>query len=159
LSSNFLKRAIKEDLMKTKYWGFILVAMLCGGAFFVFTPVWAVDMKEGMWEHTMEVKMEGVPGVPPMPFTTTQCMTKEDLVPKSSENEGNCKVIEQKITGNKVVWKVRCLEKDSTVESEGEITYNGTTYSGSQKTKITEKGGQTMTSTAKMKGRRIGDCK
>jgi hypothetical protein len=40
--------------MKTKYRGFALGAMLCGGAFFVFTPVWAVDMKEGMWEHTMQ---------------------------------------------------------------------------------------------------------
>ena len=145
--------------MKRKSWGFTLGAMLCGGAFCVFTPVWAVDMKEGMWEHAMEVKMEGMPGVPAMPFTTTQCMTKKDLVPKSSENEGNCKILEQKTIGNKVVWKARCLEKDSTIESEGDITYNGTTYSGTQKTKITEKGGQTMTSTAKMKGRRIGDCK
>jgi hypothetical protein len=58
-----------------------------------------------------------------------------------------------------VVWKARCLEKDSVIESEGDITYNGATYSGNLKTKITEKGGQTMTSTAKMKGRRIGDCK
>ncbi len=145
--------------MKTKYWGFTLGAMLCVCAFFVLTPAWAVDMKEGMWEHTMEVRMEDVPGVPSMPFTTTQCMTKKDLVPKSSEKEGNCKVIEQKITGNKVVWKAKCVEKDSVIETAGDITYGGTTYSGSQKTKITEKGGQTMTSTAKMKGRRIGDCK
>ena len=145
--------------MKTKYCGFALGAMLCGCAFFVLTPVWAVDMKEGMWEHTMEVSMEGVPGVPPMPFTTTQCMTKKDPVPKASEKEGNCKVIEQKITGNKVVWKARCVEKDSVIETEGDINYGGTTYSGSQKTKIMEKGGQAMTSTAKMKGRRIGNCK
>src|SRR5512134_1608115 len=140
--------------MKTKYWGFTLGAMLWGGALFLLTPAWAVDMKEGMWEHTMEVKMEDVPVVPPMPFTTTQCMTKKDLVPRGSEKEGNCKVIEQKITGNNVVWKARCVQKDSTIETEGDITYGGTTYSGSQKTKITEKGGQSMTSTAKMKGRR-----
>jgi hypothetical protein len=133
--------------------------MICIGAFFVSTPVRAIDMKEGMWEHTMEVKMEGMSGVPAMPFTTTKCMKKKDLVPQSSENKENCKILEQKITGNKVVWKAKCTEKDSVIESEGDITYNGTTYSGSQKTKITEKGGQVMTSTAKMKGRRIGDCK
>jgi hypothetical protein len=94
-----------------------------------------------------------------MPFTTTQCMTKKDPVPKGSEKDGNCQVIEQKVNGNKVVWKAKCNEKDSVIETEGNITYNGTTYSGIQKTKITEKGGQTMTSTAKMKGRRIGECK
>ncbi len=145
--------------MKTRYLCLPLGMMLCMGAFFVSTPVRAVDMKEGMWEHTMEVKMEGMSGVPAVPFTTTHCMTKKDLVPQSSENKENCKILEQKAIGNKVVWKIRCVEKDSVIESEGDITYNGTTYSGSQKTKITEKGGQVMTSTAKMKGRRLGDCK
>jgi hypothetical protein len=154
-----LKKTVKEDDMKRRYLYFPIGIVLCVGALFVPNPAGAIDMKEGMWEHTMEVKMEGIPGVPPMPFTTTQCMTKKDLVPRSSENKQNCKILEQKIIGNKVVWKVRCTEKDSVVESEGDITYNGTSYSGNQKTKITEKGGQVMTSTAKMKGRRIGDCK
>lgn len=145
--------------MKIRYLCLILSAMLCAGSFFVSTPVRAIDMKEGMWEHTMEVKMEGMSGVPTTPFTTTKCMTKKDLVPQSSENKDNCKILEQKVTGNKVVWKARCTEKDSVIESEGDITYNGTSYSGTQKTKIKEKGGQVMTSTAKMKGRRLGDCK
>ena len=145
--------------MKGKYLCLSLGIMLCAGVLFVATKARAIDMMEGMWEHTMEVKMEGMSGVPAMPFSTTHCMTKKDLVPQSSENKGNCKILEQKTTGNKVVWKARCIEKDSVIESEGDITYNGTTYSGSQKTKITEKGGQAMTSTTKMKGRRIGDCK
>ena len=145
--------------MKGKYLCLSLGMMLCAGVLFVATKARAIDMMEGMWEHTMEVKMDGMSGVPAMPFTTTKCLTKKDLVPQSSENKENCKILEQKTTGNKVVWKARCIEKDSVIESEGDITYNGTTYSGSQKTKITEKGGQAMTSTTKMKGRRIGDCK
>jgi len=111
----------------------------------------AIDMSEGRWEHTVEVQMEGMPS---MPFTTTQCMTQKDLVPR----EKNCTILEEKITGNKVVWKVKCIEKDSVTESEGEIIYSGITYSGTMKTKITEKRGQVMNSTMKMKGRRIGDC-
>ena len=85
-------------------------------------------------------------------------MTKKDLIPKNSDKDANCTVLEQKITGNKVVWKAKCIEKGSVTESEGEITYNGTTYSGTQKAKITEKGEQVMTTTVKMKGRRLGDC-
>jgi hypothetical protein len=115
-------------------------------------------MSEGKWEHTMEMKMEGMPGVPAMPFTNTQCMTRQDLVPKSSEKDANCTIPEQKITGNKVVWKAKCIEKGSVSESEGEITYSGTTYSGTQRIRITEKSGQVMNTTMKMKGRRIGDC-
>ncbi len=145
--------------MKMRYLCVTLGIVLGMGILFVFTPARALDMREGLWEHTMEVKMEGMPGAPVMPFTTTKCVTKKDLVPQSSENKGNCRILDQKITGNKVVWKATCTEKDSVIESEGEITYSGTTYSGSQKTKITQKGGQVMISTAKMKGRRIGDCK
>ncbi len=125
---------------------------------FFFSPSSAIDMSEGKWEHTVEVKMEGMPGAPVMPLTTTQCMTQKDLVPKSSDKDANCTTLEQKITGNKVVWKTKCIEKGSVTESEGEITYNGTTYTGTMKTKITEKRGQVMNSTMKMKGRRIGDC-
>ena len=145
--------------MKIRHLCVTLGIVLGVGVVFISTPVRAVDMKEGMWEHTMEVKMEGMPGAPVMPFTTTKCVTKKDLVPQSSEKKENCKILEQKATGNQVVWKARCTEKDSVIESEGEITYSGSGYSGVQKTKITEKGGQVMTSTAKMKGRRIGDCK
>jgi hypothetical protein len=154
-----LEKTVREDDMRVRYLCVSLGIVLGIGVFFISTPVRAVDMKEGMWEHTMEVKMEGMPGAPVMPFTTTKCMTKKDLVPQSSQNKQNCKILEQKVTGNKVIWKARCTEKNSVIESEGDITYNGTTYSGSQKTKITEKGGQVMTSTTKMKGRRIGDCK
>ena len=132
----------------------IVGAVLSAVTLFLFSPSLAVDMSEGKWEHTVEVKMEGMPGPPVMPFTTTQCMTQKDLVPC----ERNCTIDEEKITGNKIVWKKKCIEKGSVTGSEGEITYNGTTYSGTMKTKITEKRGQVINSTMKMKGRRIGDC-
>jgi len=132
----------------------IIGAVLWTVTLFFFSPSSAIDMSEGKWEHTVEVKMEGMQGVPVMPFTTTQCMTKKNLVPC----ERNCTIDEEKITGNKIVWKKKCIEKGSVTESEGEITYNGTTYSGTMNTKITDKRGQVMNSTMKMKGRRIGDC-
>ncbi|MBI5026694.1 MAG: DUF3617 family protein [Nitrospirae bacterium] len=137
-------------------------AVLCAVSLFVSTPALAVDMKEGKWEHTMEMKMEGMPmEIPMMPITTTECLSQKDIVPQTAqkEKEQNCKILDQKITGNKVIWKVKCVEKGSVTEGEGEITYSGTTYAGTLKTKITDKSGQVMRSTTKMKGRRIGDCK
>jgi hypothetical protein len=144
----------EEGLMIRKNKWIIVGAVLSAVTLFLFSPSLAVDMSEGKWEHTVEVKMEGMPGAPVMPLTTTQCMTQKDLVPC----ERNCTIDEEKITGNKIVWKKKCIEKSSVTESEGEITYNGTTYSGTMKTKITEKRGQVINSTMKMKGRRIGDC-
>jgi hypothetical protein len=136
--------------MRKNKW-IIFGAVLSAITLFFSSPSLAIDMNEGKWEHAIEVQMKGMPG---MPFTTTQCMTKKNLVPC----ERNCTIDEEKITGNKIVWKKKCIEKTSVTESEGEITYNGTTYSGTMNTKITDKRGQ-VNSTVKMKGRRIGDCK
>jgi len=86
-------------------------------------------------------------------------LSQKDIVPQTAQKDQNCKVLDQKITGNKVAWKVKCIQNGSVTEGEGEITYSGTTYAGTLRTKVTDKSGLVMHSTAKMKGRRIGDCK
>ena len=67
----------------------IIGAVLWAVTLFFFSPSSAIDMSEGKWEHTGEVKMEGMPGVPAMPFTNTQCMTQKELIPKSSGKDAN----------------------------------------------------------------------
>jgi hypothetical protein len=99
------------------------------GLFLVFASLTfvyaAVNMQEGEWETTMEVKMD-MPGMPypmqPMSFKTSNCLTKEDLVPHTAQKDQNCKVLEQKVKGDKVSWKVKCVEKDATSIGDGEIT-------------------------------------
>ena len=144
--------------MKTKKAWMVFGVLFWFGTVWFTAPAQAIDMNEGKWEHTMEMRMEGMPGVPVMPITTTQCMTQKNLIPQPSNKDSKCETLEQKITGNKIVWKTKCTEKGSVTQSEGEITYTGTTYSGTQRMKMTEKGGQVMNATMKMKGRRIGDC-
>jgi hypothetical protein len=120
-----------------------------------------VNMHEGKWQITMETKMEGLPfQVPVVPYTTTQCITKDDLVPRNrTQKDQRCEIIDQKISGNKVMWKVKCTHPDGTSEGQGEITYRGDSYSGRMTTKIVDnKTKQVMTSVTTMKGRRIGDC-
>ncbi|MEW6103814.1 MAG: DUF3617 domain-containing protein [bacterium] len=118
-----------------------------------------VDMQEGLWETTMEITVEGMPFQMP-PQKMTQCITKEDLIPKTSEKEEeeNCKIIEQKIIGNKVTWKAVCVDKEGKVEIEGEITYSGTTFKGTIRMKGPGERGETINSITKLTGRRIGDC-
>src|SRR3989337_420880 len=104
----------------------VLIAIIASG-----TPALSagVNMQEGNWESTMEIKMEGMPfPMPPMKFTTTQCLTKEDMVPKTAQKDQQCEIKEKKVSGNKVTWKVKCVEKNGTTEGEGEITYSGNSY-------------------------------
>jgi hypothetical protein len=128
-----------------------------------------VDMKDGEWEVTSETSMamEGM-SMPAMTSKITHCLTHEDPVP-TSEKEKDCKVVDQKVVGNKVSWRVVC--KDG--EGEGEITYGGTTYRGTFRMKMvegeerTKKGtsrkktagdGETMTMNVKLSGRYLGPC-
>ena len=139
--------------------GGLMLSIICLQASPAFPA--QVNMHEGKWELTMETTMEGLPfKVPVVPFTTTQCITKEDLVPRSAaQKDQKCEIIDRKIMGNKVTWKVKCTTSGGMSEGEGEITYSGDSYSGRMKTKMVDnESKQTITSTTKMKGRRIGDC-
>jgi len=116
----------------------------------------AVNMHEGEWETTMEMKMEGMPKAMP-PLKTTQCITKDNMIPR--QKEGNkCKVKSQNLVGNKLTWTAECVERGSKTEMQGEITYNGDSYKG--KITVKEKGtGRTViVSTGVLSGRRIGEC-
>lgn len=146
--------------MKTRGWIIMGVSLIV----LIVSPVFAlsaeINMKGGEWEITMETKMEGLPfPMAPISSKISQCVTKEDMVPKASEKEENCKIKNQKIIGNKVTWKVECVDKNASSEGEGEIIYSGNSYTGNIRTKSTDKsGGGAITSMTRLTGRRIGEC-
>ncbi len=112
-----------------------------------------VDMKEGEWEILSETSMKmGTMSMPAMTSTVTHCLTREEPVP-ASEKEKDCKVVNRKVVGNKVSWRIVCAKG----EGEGEITYHGTTYKGFFKMKAVEDG-QTMMMDMKLSGRYLGPC-
>lgn len=135
--------------------------VLSGALFFVMvsfgTLSSAAPINEGKWEVTTEVVMEGMPFKMP-PTKTTQCITKENMVPRNSGKNGSCKVLDQRVSGSKVSWRVKCVDSHGTTDGEGEITYSGETYKGTMNTKMTDKTGKTQSMKAKYTGRRIGDC-
>jgi len=116
----------------------------------------AVDMREGEWEHTSEMVMEGMPYTPP-PTKIRRCITKEDLVPKG-EKDSNCTYKDQKISGNTVRWQAVCKDKDGTTDMKGEITYSGNSYNGKMNMTMTHKGRAEQMS-MKMAGKYLGPCK
>jgi hypothetical protein len=112
-----------------------------------------VDMKDGDWEISSEtsVTMGGM-SMPSTAHKSTFCLTKEDPVPRSGKDK-ECKVVKQKVTGNKVSWRMECKKG----EGEGEISYHGTTYNGFMKMKMVEDG-ETMTMDMKLAGKYLGPC-
>lgn len=124
--------------------------LLCVGAT-AYTA--GVDMKEGEWEITSETSMTmGAMSMPPSVSKSTYCLTREDPVPKS-EQDKECRIVKQKVSGNKVSWRMVCKK----AEGEGEISYHGTTYNGSFKMKMVEDG-QAMTMNMKLAGKYLRPC-
>ena len=132
----------------------IILTLVC------FSGAQAADpnMKDGLWEITTKVEMKGMPANIP-PTVTKQCMTKKESVPQQNkEKNPNCKIVDQKVSGDSVTWAMICKEKDGTVDSKGKITYKGDTFDGTTTTTIKDKSGKAQQIATKMSGKRLGPC-
>lgn len=115
------------------------------------------NMNEGLWEITTKVEMKGMQVTIP-PQVTKQCLTKKESVPQDKEKNPNCKITNQKVSGDTVTWAMVCKEKDGTIESKGMITYKGDKFDGTTNTTIKDKSGKTQQVGTKMSGKRLGPC-
>jgi hypothetical protein len=133
---------------------FILALVWCGGV-----EAADLNMKDGLWEITTKTEMKGMPGNIP-PTTMKQCMTKKDNVPQPQEKNKNpnCKMVDNKISGNTVTWTMLCTEKDGTMESKGQMTYKGDAFDGTTVMTMKDKKGKSQQITSKMTGKRLGPC-
>jgi hypothetical protein len=119
------------------------------------------NIKDGLWEITTKVEMQGAP----VPFAIpeqkiTQCITKKDAVPQKAETNQECKMISSKVDGDTVTWVMECNAQEGTkTHSEGRVTYKGEAFDGVTNVTVTPPGQETMKMTQTMSGRRIGDCK
>lgn len=110
-----------------------------------------LNMEDGMWEITSQVKMQGMT-IPPMTFS--QCITKDNAVPQTnSPGQEDCKVSDMKTIGSTVSWSVVCGEPSGNMKGKGKITYHGDRFEGEM---TTEQMGMVMVT--EMSGRRTGPC-
>lgn len=122
-------------------------------------PAWAApNLEEGNWEISTRMEMPGMPFAMP-PTKHNQCITKKDLVPDSSQKGQDCKVLEQKVAGNTLTWRIRCQDKDGTMEGEGSITYAGKAYEGTMQARMKAKDGEVNTMKFQYQARHTGACK
>src|SRR5688572_9525102 len=132
-------------------------AMTIAVAAFASPALAQPNLQEGNWEITTRMEMPGMPFQMP-PQKHNQCMTKKDYVPDQSSKGQDCKITDQKITGDTVSWKMSCKDKDGTVEGEGKITYAGKSYDGMMMAKMTQKG-ESHTMKMNFAGKHTGPCK
>ena len=126
-------------------------------ALFIFSGLAAADpnVKEGLWEITAKMELPGMPMTMPA-VTKTECLSKDKLIPKTGkvENCQECKISNVDIQGDTVKWHEECYSPEGKVIADGEIVYNGDSYSGVIKIKQGD-----MNIINKISGKYIGPCR
>ncbi len=133
-----------------------LSTVLGAAALATFCLPAAAQEKDELWEINLQMEMVGMPFKMP-PQTSKQCVAKgagdEGYMPSQ---QGECRTVDSKRTGNKVTFKSICEGKNK-MTGIGEVTFGDGTYSG--KTQMTGTvDGQPMNMTQTYSAKRVGNC-
>lgn len=117
----------------------------------------SMEIEEGLWEITTKTEMKGMPFSMPE-SKHTQCLTKEEFIPKPDTSAGNCKMIKTKVDGNTGEWVMECHDDKIKMKSTGKLTYAGNRFEGVITTVIDDPDMGKMEMSQQLSGRRIGEC-
>jgi hypothetical protein len=106
-----------------------------------------------LWNMNTRMEMAGMPG---QTMNQQVCMEKGETRPERMQQDPNCKVTEQRRTGNKMTWKVVCSGRDP-MTGTGEMTRTGDTLNGRMRMQG-KSGGEAVDMTIVYSGTRAGAC-
>lgn len=105
---------------------------------------------EGEWEMTSTMQM---PGMQLPPTTSRICLTKENAVPADPQQNKDCRITEQQVTGDTVTWTMVCDGQGGKSTMHGTATYHGSSMEST--VHMTTRG---MEMTQHTTGKRVGPC-
>lgn len=160
-----------QQEMRTVVLAMVAILVLAGAA-------GAADaIREGKWEFTSEMQMEGMPQMPALPpgvtlpagisvstrgnamrSTVVKCVTEDDLVPASDQQtDHKCKTTKMERKGNTINWRTVCTDKGMQMTGDGFATYTGLVMDSTM-TMTIQGQGQAMKQVVKTKGKYLGVC-
>lgn len=85
-------------------------------------------LRPGMWEIRTATRMQGMPyELPPVPYTTNQCLTQELL--NNQENlatvtatRGQCDIHNVEVSEMRTSWTMTCSQNGMNIDAKGSIT-------------------------------------
>ncbi len=91
-----------------------------------------------------------------MAVSTTHCITEKDLVPRGKQDR-DCRITDQKQSGNTVTWSMRCDKPEGQLEGSGKATYTGDAMTSAVEMHGTSNGAP-FSMKINSKGRYLGPC-
>jgi hypothetical protein len=140
-------------------------ANLCAAslALLLAPPAQADDISPGLWQLTIETRVNGSSDFAPAPYTLSQCFTASDASDPSrvlgqAANPGasDCAYTEKAYQGSTFRFTMRCAGNFGLV-SRGEVSFTATTLDGTI-TATADLGGQKTEFSNRIRGRRVGGC-
>lgn len=131
----------------------VLIAVVILTSFALTSAGTGPDIREGEWKITVKFDVPGMPMNMP-PNTYTQCIKKDQPVPKSEKPNQVCKVKDVKTQGDTVTWTVACDNRAGEMTGKGVVTYKGDEMTGTMTME-----GQSVNMISSYQGIRVGDCK
>jgi hypothetical protein len=137
------------------------LAILSGAAF--PGALLADDLSPGLWEITMETRIDASPEFAPQPVRLTQCLKDADardpgrlLGGLSNPGASDCAFSDERYTGNRFQFAMRCGGSLG-LQTQGDVSFTPTTMDGSITSTATVNG-QAIRFRNTVSARRLGDC-
>lgn len=122
-------------------------------------------LRPGLWEIRTATRMQGMPfELPPVPYTTTQCMTQEQLDNQESlsavaGSQGNCDIHDADVTPARTSWTMTCYKNGMEVDAKGAITpISKEVYTGNVHFTMQGSDMPAMNGVVNVQGNWLGEC-
>ncbi len=117
-----------------------------------------VNVVEGYWDTLVNVHVEG--GAFPVPaIKSSKCITRDDLIPTTTDSRMNCRIVDKAIDGDDVSWRLQCSDDKAVMEGTGKITYRGESYNGEMNLTLSQaNGNRSVRMRYFMRGSRARSC-
>lgn len=123
----------------------------------------AQDLSPGLWEITLDTKVDAAPGFTTGPLKLSQCVTAADardpsrlLAGVANPGASNCTYQERSYSGNSLRFTMQCGGSYGII-SRGEVRFSGNDFSGDLSS-TANVGGQSTEFRSRISGRRQGGC-
>jgi hypothetical protein len=141
----------------------IRIALIGLGALALSGIARADDVAAGLWELSLEARVEAEPGFQPGPMSVNQCVTREDardpgklLGPIAAAGASDCHYLETSYVGETFRFTMQCAGTLD-LKTTGEVTMSATMLHGLLTTSSTIEG-RKVEFKSTLVGRRLGNC-
>ena len=118
-----------------------------------------ISLVPGRYEVTVEMQLPQAPA--PMTFNSTDCITADDardigelMTKEIAASDEDCEISNLEVTDTKIAFDSMCSVGGAPATGHADITFGADSWNGVMTTQLG--GGATLT--AKMSGKRVGEC-